>query len=156
MGVYSRSLRSINTRYARHLYTYSHGGSRSLRSIITRYARHLYIYSHGGSRSLRSLNTRYTRHLSPLLFCCSKRRRRFAPRASPLLAQKSGNEDDFSLEDLPDGHSNISKKHLSSVGDDCFTCLRGWVETGGQVAIVKMEEDAYSELGEIHRNASGR
>ena len=86
----------------------------------------------------------------------SKRRRRFAPRASPLLAQKSGNEDDFSLEDLPDGHSNISKKHLSSVGDDCFTCLRGWVETGGQVAIVKMEEDAYSELGEIHRNASGR
>ncbi|GMI10637.1 hypothetical protein TrLO_g13807 [Triparma laevis f. longispina] len=60
--------------------------------------------------------------------------------------KKSGNDDDFSLEDLPDGHSNISKKHLSSIGDDCFTCLRGWVEIGGQVSIVKMEEDAYSEL----------
>ena len=53
--------------------------------------------------------------------------------------RKTANEDDFNLEDVPDGHPTITKESLQDIGQSCFDCLRGWCRTGGQVTVIDDE-----------------
>lgn len=45
----------------------------------------------------------------------------------------NANDEDFNLEDVPDGHPTITRSSLENIGTWCFNCLRGWCRTGGQV-----------------------
>ena len=90
-----------------------------------------------------------------LVLCCSRRggddtRGRGAAAQSAAMAGAAGAgrpTDDYALDEFPIGHPTITAERLQSWGDDCYTCLRGWVEAGGQVKVFAgMQDDSDIKL----------
>ena len=64
--------------------------------------------------------------------------------------RKSGNanDQDFNLEDVPDGHPSITRASLEDIGNSCFNCLRGWCRTGGQISVIS-DDNIVADLYEF-------
>jgi symplekin len=52
---------------------------------------------------------------------------------------KASSSLDFALEDIPTGHPSITQEGLEAIGEDAFGCLRGWIETGGQIKVTELD-----------------
>lgn len=66
-----------------------------------------------------------------VVLCCSRKPQ------DPTIRRRgaSTTPEDFSLEDLPEGHPVITRESLESIADYSFTVLRGFTLLGGQVKI---------------------
>eukprot|EP00523_Entomoneis_sp_CCMP467_P006735 CAMPEP_0168720692 /NCGR_PEP_ID=MMETSP0724-20121128/1697_1 /TAXON_ID=265536 /ORGANISM="Amphiprora sp., Strain CCMP467" /LENGTH=1371 /DNA_ID=CAMNT_0008767309 /DNA_START=128 /DNA_END=4240 /DNA_ORIENTATION=+ len=72
------------------------------------------------------------KYVEIVVLCCSRKPQEPATRRRGASTTP---QQDFSLEDLPEGHPVITRESLESIADYAFTVLRGFTLTGGQVKI---------------------
>lgn len=76
-----------------------------------------------------ALRSSCIKFLEIVCLCCS------AKPQDPSQRRRDTTPDDFSLEDLPEGHPIITRESLGSISEYAFSALRGLAFLGGQVRI---------------------
>ncbi|KAL7557383.1 hypothetical protein ACA910_000014 [Epithemia clementina (nom. ined.)] len=90
------------------------------------------LLSASDSRSSDTLMASCIKFIEIVVLCCSRKPQ------DPTTRRRGASttpQEDFSLEDLPEGHPLITRESLESIADYAFTVLRGFTILGGQVKI---------------------